>query len=289
MSFPSHGQPGATRWGDRIPIEGHNRTTNSGKGTDQLGMGFKRKLALTVFLILGFLSIGVAGVGRFVSYGHRSPEPAAELCGTIARRYYPLRHWSWSGIFPFEGGFIPDPHFLWSDRMVVTEPVKQRLSNEAQYQLVDVNPFFDDYSSEVLLLIKSGNQSFEYTLARPKGRSVQAVTASLMLPSAILFPSGQKLPVLVNFHGVRGGYLLDLPLRSGRQLELTPAGSTNFGTIATTFRAVSQERTTREQVCSRFRRNDFVAFYEKYCGPCEDGARNSAEIENAFARFWLQD
>ena len=257
--------------------------------TDGLRMGFKKKLALVVFPILGFLPLGVAAVGRFVCWGHRSREPAAELCGTIARRYYPLRHWSWSGIFPFEGGFIPDPHFLWSERMGVTEPVKQRLSNEAQYQLVDVNPFFDDYSSEVLLLIKSGNQSFEYALARPKGRSVQAVIASPMPPSAILFPSVQKLAVLVNFHGARGVFLLDFPLRTGGRLELTPAGSTNFEAIATAFKAVGQERTTREQVCSLFRRNDFIAFYEKYCGPCDDRARSSAEIENEFALFWLQD
>lgn len=35
-----------------------------------------------------------------------------------------------------------------------------------------------------------------------------AKVSSYMLPSAILFPSGQKLAVLVNFHGVRGIYLL---------------------------------------------------------------------------------
>lgn len=136
-----------------------------------------------VLVIDAMIAIG----SNFLWWGYSSPETSDEMCAVV-RRHYPLRHWSWSGIFPLEGGFIPDPHFEWSEVMPLPEGAQKMLaSHDARFQLVDVNPAFQDRSSEILLLIKSGTDSFEYSLERPKKDDVQAVTASPDLPNARIF------------------------------------------------------------------------------------------------------
>jgi hypothetical protein len=60
----------------------------------------------------------------------------------IQRDKYNLRNFMWSGIFPIYGGFIPDPHFLFSEPVEVTEYLSSVFNNKnVRYQLMDVNPF----------------------------------------------------------------------------------------------------------------------------------------------------
>ena len=201
-----------------------------------------------------------------------------------------FRHHQWSGIFPFEGGFLPDPHYLESESARFSEPVNRILPfRDSEYVIVDVNPFFNDDTSEILLLIKSSNTVFEYSLEFPRHRNVQAVLTFPQQPPAIVFPYKGNLAVLANFFGpAKGAYIVPLPLKSGTVLQLIPASSAEFSTIAAAFASVGEELSTREQLCES-RRNDFIAFYEKYSRACDERTRSATEIERDFARFWLED
>jgi hypothetical protein len=244
------------------------------------------------FVVVVFLSglagvVVVATVGKFVSWGYASPGIPNELCCSVVRRHYPLRHWMWSGIAPFEGGFIPDPHFLWSEMGSPPEPIQRVTSKNIVLQLVDVNPWFDDESSEILLLIRSGRESYEYSLDRPRGHRVQSVLATPAPPDAMAFMYKSQLAVLVNFFGippVRGIYLIPLPFRPGARLRLIEMASPRFDEIVSEFRSSGLEPTTKAEFCGS-QRNDFTAFYEKYLGPC-DHDRSATDIESRYAEFW---
>ena len=247
----------------------------------------KRATTLAGVIVLG---LGVIFGAQFFWWGYRSPQCGEKLCDTVNRKHFPFRHWQWSGILFLEGGFIPDPHYLWSETLTFSDPSTSLLSaKDSRYAIVDVNPFFDDSTSEILLLIQSQESTFEYSLAFPKHKGVQAILATPMPPPAMVFPYKHGLAVLTNFFGpAKGIYILPLPLRSGAALELIPANSAEFAVVAGAFRSVGQERTTKDQFCES-RRKEFIAFYEKYYGACDGKSRMVSQVDNEFARFWLQD
>lgn len=236
------------------------------------------------------MCLAVPLCGRFVAWGRRSPQCSDELFETVSRQHFPLRHWLWSGIPLLEGGFVPDPHYICSETIAFSEPANRLLSSRgSSYAIVDVNPFFNDNTSEILLLIQSKDNKFEYALAFPHGKGVRAILASPMPPPAMVFPYKDGLAVLANFFGpTKGVYLLPLPLRSGATLELISASSPQFARVATTFRTIGQDQTTKDQFCDS-RRKDFIAFYEKYGGPCNQEKRDASEVDGDFTYFWLGD
>jgi hypothetical protein len=84
----------------------------------------------------------------------------------VSRQVHRFRHWTWSGIFPFYGGWIPDPHFLATPIFPVPRDVAQILGDPAaRYQGVDINPWFEDDTSEIVLAIESGGVVHEYSIA----------------------------------------------------------------------------------------------------------------------------
>ena len=210
------------------------------------------------------------------------------LCRSVRRKRHHFRHWVWSGIFPLEGGFIPDPHYLCSEDGILPGPVNGLVADKAsRYAIVDVNPFFNDRSSEILLLVKGHDEVFEYSLNFPKHKGVRAIWGYPEAPPALLFPYKTGLAVLVNFLGpAKGVYVLSLPLKTKTILELSGIGTPEFAEIVGTFRSVAQDRRTKDEFCKGA--YDFVAFYEKYSGPCDGRAHDSTEIEKNFAQFWLE-
>lgn len=187
-----------------------------------------------------------------------------------------------------EGGFVPDPHYSCSDSVKFSEPVNNMLSStNSRYAVVDVNPAFNDRTSEVLLLIQSHSNTFQYSLGFPHGKGVQAILGIPEPSPAMAFPYNGELAILVNFFGpAKGIYLVPLPPKARTYLQLIPAGSSEFAKIADSFRPVGREQSTRDQFCES-RRNDFIVFYEKYCGPCDRQARTASEIDKDFSDFWV--
>jgi hypothetical protein len=107
--------------------------------------------------------------------------------------------------------------------------------------------------------------------------------------SRLGFPYRNGSAVLANFFGpAKGVYLLPLPFKSGTALDLISANSAEFATVAAAFHAIGQEPTTRDRFCES-RRKDFIAFYEKYTGSCNQESRALSEIDADSAYFWLGD
>lgn len=92
--------------------------------------------------------------GRYLHFGFRSSRTSDVRCFEMKRPYYPLRHWTWSGIFPFEGGFMPDPHFGCAEPESLPNSVNRALGGDGFFQILDVNPAYNDESSEIELLIR---------------------------------------------------------------------------------------------------------------------------------------
>jgi hypothetical protein len=226
-------------------------------------------IAIVALLAICFVS------GKYFYWGTRSVRSSDgfcapdEMCAGVSRRYYPARHWQWSGIFPFEGGFIPDPHFTSSQTMPLPDSVRKLIGSEdASFQIVDVNPAFNDNSSEILLLIRSKGTRYEYSLDFPEGRGVQAVIASPDLPWARAVPYRGQIAILTDFIGPsRGFYLVGLPLRSGMKLDLAPVGSPRFEEIAGTLKDQAADPSVKREFCET-RSNTFASFYKKYLGSC---------------------
>jgi len=240
----------------------------------------KKVLISALFLIL-ITTI----VSRYLHFGSRSARASDEMCFELNRPYYPLRHWSWSGIFPLEGGFIPDPHFLCSQPEPFPDSVGRELGGSGEFQIVDVNPFFNDESSEIELLIRSGSSVYDYSLQFPKRKRVQAIIATPSVP-AHMFLYKDKIELLADFEGpAKGIYTIPLPLRSGTKLDLIPVTNSEFDLISREFKNAGRDLTVRNQFCES-RSWPFISFYEKYAESCGKDAETHGVAASRFDEFW---
>jgi hypothetical protein len=238
---------------------------------------------LIIFAVL--LIVIALLVGRHLHFGFRSSRTSDEACFEIKRPYYPLRHWSWSGIFPLEGGYIPDPHFGCSEAESLPDSLSRSLGGKGTFQVVDVNQAFDDKSSEIVLLIQMCGSTHEYALQFPKDRKVQAVIATPDVPAHI-FPYKDRLALLADFEGAKGIYLISLPLRSGSKLALITVSNPEFDRISRELKNAARDVRVRDQFCES-RKWPFISFYEKYAGPCGNWVDNEgATAASRFAEFW---
>ncbi len=250
-------------------------------------MNKKLKVAISISIIT---LLTLPFWAQYVWLGYRSPETQDEMCCPVKRKYYPLRHWHWSGIpGDKEAGFIPDPHFLWSETMPFPDPVLRIMKSEkAGFQVVDVNPFFNDESSEILLLIKTEGNAYEYRLEFPRHRNAHAILATPDLPPVRAFPVDDGVALAADFMHAKGIYVLSLPLKTGSTLQWVPANKPEFEAIAYQLKLHAQDATIKSPFCDTSR-NDFIAFYEKYgAASCERKKMNRAAVEESFAEFWLK-
>jgi len=242
-----------------------------------------RRTVLVFALVVALLLLPRVA-GPHIRSGERSPDDRVPFARHLKRPYYPLRHWQWSGIMPFFGGFHPDPHFLTSDMATFPEVTSRRLGlTRIDYLLADVNPYFNDETSEVVLLLQADKRVTEYLLEVPRNQNVQAIVFWPTRPDLLPFTSGNQVVLLSGIDGTRGLFLLDAPLHGGR-LALVPARTTRFYTLASAFTNAA-DADVRAQFCDS-RRRDFVAFYEFYAHPCDDRRPAKPEIEKEFREFW---
>jgi len=245
----------------------------------------KKVLGFLILLVLPGIVIG----GRYFHWGCRAATTYDNKPLPISRKYYPRRHWAWSGIPGEDGaGFIPDPHFLASDAMSFSVPAMQISSvRDGTFRILDVNPFFRDRTSEILLLITADRATSEYSLAFPNGQNVQAVIAVPDLPMARLVPYEKQLALIADFLApAKGIYLVPLPLKSGA-LTLIPVTDPRFDSISKEFRALEHDASTEAQFCET-KSNAFMAFYEKYIGSCTEASNGNPRVASAesFDEFW---
>lgn len=123
----------------------------------------------------------------------------------ITRNKYYLRNFIWSGIFPIYGGFIADPHFLYKLPVDVTEyliPVFH--GKPIRYQLIQVNPFFENKTSETILAMEIDGEAFEYRLEVPHDFSYFSTKTEP--PSEFLYDGDNLYFILV--HGYDNEFLV---------------------------------------------------------------------------------
>jgi len=162
-------------------------------------------------------------------------------------------------------------------------------NQKATFQVINVNPFFNDQSSEILLLVRTSDSVFEYSLQFPKAQRVRAVIATPDFP-ARMFPYHHQLALLLSSFGpAKGIYVLPLPLKSGGTLSLISVDDPRFDTIAGELNNAAKDGTVRDQFCES-RRYDFITFYEKYAGYCEEqGNSRGTAVTKTFDQFWKKN
>jgi hypothetical protein len=212
-------------------------------------------------IVLLLLSQGAASAHALASRVDESG------CAPLVRKAHFFHPLIWSGIFPFEGGFIPDPHCLSSKQMALPVSALQLLGRSSgTFQIFGVNPYFNNKSSQIVLLFRSGAELFEYSLEFPRHRGIQAVPTDND-PTVRIFPYEGKLVVLANFDKASGVYVIDLPLHSHTALALNPIGSPIFDDVSRGFESVASDGILKSQFCETT--NDFGTFYERFAGKCD--------------------
>jgi hypothetical protein len=243
----------------------------------------KRGVTIGAFALL----VASPFIGEYFWYGFRDAHTEDALCVGIVRKHYPLRHWQWSGIFPAYGGFIPDPHFLCSQLVAAPESIQLLLDDAtASFQIIDVNPFFEDNSQEIVLVIQSRSRAFEYGLGFPDKARTRAVLTPIY-PSARMLPYKGRIAVLVDFSGgVQGYYLVELPLSTGRKLPLYALNSETGKDITSTFASLINADDLREHFCGH-RNSSFLAFYTMFRSGSQLEARTRDDAVTArYREFW---
>jgi hypothetical protein len=129
----------------------------------------------------------------------------------IQREKHWLRHWRWSGIFPY-GGWIPDPHFISTRAYEFDRETAAKLPAPARYQGFDVNPWFEDESSEVVIAIEAAGTVYEYRLkVRERATPGYGFVNGGPIES---FHDGDSLIFLTTLHIVQPAMIvIPLPLR----------------------------------------------------------------------------
>ena len=127
-------------------------------------MNSRPAICAVLSLVLA-LAIG-AGTAPLSWAGTSSTQQLDASFIDVSRQVHRFRHWKWSGIFPFYGGWISDPHFVATPIFPVPSDVAQILGDRAaRYQGVDINPWFEDETSEIVIAIESGGIVHEYSIA----------------------------------------------------------------------------------------------------------------------------
>ncbi|MDM5270931.1 hypothetical protein PGH07_01920 [Sulfurovum sp. zt1-1] len=86
---------------------------------------------------------------------------------SIKIKRYPIpRTTYWSGIFPFYGGFVPDPHILYSPVKPLAKKLLQNLQlKNGRVQGYAINPFFDKKYYELILALELEDTIYPLSIA----------------------------------------------------------------------------------------------------------------------------
>ena len=168
----------------------------------------------------------------------------------ISREVHRFRHWRWSGIFPLYGGWIPDPHFLVTSVFGVPADVGRVLGDTgARYQGVDINPWFEDSSSEIVLAIESRGIVHEYTIPNnlDPPLSYGFVNNSDRL---YVFPYRSGLAFLTSLDISRHAFLLvSLPLQKTANIAVVYEGSSEYDEVVAYLGSTGRYRSLKENPC----------------------------------------
>lgn len=126
----------------------------------------------------------------------------------ITRSKYYFRNFMWSGIFPLYGGFITDPHFLFQLPVDLTQYLSPSFQRKPiRYQLVQVNPYFKNKTSEMILAMEIDGMPYEYLLEVPIDYPSSATESEP--PSEFLY-HGDNLYFILSYGRERGFLIYEI-------------------------------------------------------------------------------
>ena len=180
----------------------------------------------------------------------------------VSREVHRFRHWSWSGIFPFYGGWIPDPHYMVTSVFGVPSDVGRALGDtSARYQGVNINPWFEDSSSEIVLAIESRGVVHEYTILNdldPPLRHGFGNNSDRLYG----FPYHFGLAFLTSLDIDRYAFVLvPLPLQKNASVTVVYEGSGEFDEVVSHLDRTGRYRSLKEDPCHGLR--DFFELFER--------------------------
>lgn len=116
----------------------------------------------------------------------------------ISRPIHYFRHSVWSGIFPF-GGRIPDPHYLYSQVYEDLGPIAKKIgARKVRYQFFDINPFFENATSEYVLALEVDGKVTEVPLNLSGSEGVRVILGRGDDAVALL-PAKDRIILLVTY------------------------------------------------------------------------------------------
>jgi hypothetical protein len=184
----------------------------------------------------------------------------------IRRPRYWFRHLQWSGIFPLEGGLHGDPDVTATKVFTFPEELSQRLgARSARFQGFDVNPWFNDRTSEIVLAVEMDGVVHQYRIANSAKPRLSYGFINFYAP-VIPFAYGDRLVFMTGLSISRLAFLpTDLPLRGDGEIEPVFEGSDAFEAIVQYLRADGRYLGLRDQLCSQW--NPYRELYQRF-EPC---------------------
>ncbi len=187
----------------------------------------------------------------------------------IRRKKYKFRHWKWSGIFPLYGGWIQDPHFVEAPVLEFSPEIQERLGDpEARCQGFDVNPWFEDDSSEIVLAVESGGVVFEYVVEIPDGMQARYGFSSGFSGENIVVPFlyRDSLAFFTVFSAQSLFLVVDLPLSKDQPIRLYREDSNDWNHVVEFLRRGNRYKALKQNLCVRHK--SYRKLYEKFesCG-----------------------
>ena len=186
----------------------------------------------------------------------------------IEREKHYLRHFQWSGIFPLEGGFQADPHFYMTPVFEFPPDVLDGLGAQTgRFQGIDVNPWFDDETSEILLVLELDGEVFEFPVVMLEPKLKHGFVYFWREPMVPFLYRNQ----LVFFTELEISQIamlsISFPLEPKTVITPYFANGPEFVIIAEDLAASGQLTKWKRQFCES-RRKGYINFYQTYSAGC---------------------
>jgi len=185
----------------------------------------------------------------------------------IEREVHRFRHWQWSGIFPIEGGWIPDPHFMATDVVEVSGDLARRMGVvSARIQGFDINPWFQDGSTEIIVAIETNGDVYEQSLTESAKTSLGYgfVNGGPIVP----FLMKDQLILFTALHITRPVFIVvQLPIQGNSNVPVYYEDTKGWNRIVAFLSKNHRYRELRSVLCSGKKRS-FRYVYSSF-EPCQ--------------------
>ena len=187
----------------------------------------------------------------------------------IKIRSYPIpREIFWSGIFPFYGGFLPDPHMSATEPFDMPSEITNRLEAKSiRFQGYDINPWFDDRLSEILLAIEVDNHAYQFKIENTVSPKMDYGFINFYEP-IIPFIYNEKLVFITALDISRLALLsIDLPITKNGIITPIFYEQVEFKETIQYLKNKERYKILKDDLCRQF--IPYIEFYENFekCPP----------------------